>query len=189
MEEIWEDIINFEDSYQVSSLGRIRSKTRKINCANGATRTIKGKIINPQKQNSGYLTVGLWKNNICHTTLIHRLVAQAFIPNPDSLPDVNHKDGNKHNNELSNLEWCTKTENMLHAVRTGIMDNQRKIVGQNNIKIKSKPVLQFSLDGKFIQEFSSVNEVCRLFGYKQGAISNVCRGERNRAYGFKWRYK
>lgn len=98
--EIWKDIDGYDGRYQVSSWGRIRS-------ING--------ILKPYENKKGYLKIGLCKDGICHKHRINRLVAIAFIPNPDNLPQVNHMDGNRQNNSITNLEWTTNLENRRHA--------------------------------------------------------------------------
>lgn len=104
--EIWKDIQGYEGLYQVSTLGRVRSLDRLIKSRYGNFRKITGKIIKPNKIWSGYLRISLWKQQVEYKSL-HRLVAETFIPNPQNLPCVNHKDEVKSNNSVSNLEWCT----------------------------------------------------------------------------------
>ena len=120
-EEIWCPIRGYEGIYEVSDQGRVKS------IGYG-----KERILRPVRNNNGYLLVGLRKNREQKWYLVHRLVAQAFIPNPDNLPQVNHKDENKTNNSVQNLEWCDRKYNCNYGTR-----NQRI----------SKPVLQFTKDG------------------------------------------
>lgn len=117
MSEVWKDIDGYEGMYQVSSLGRVRSLDRVLVMSNGRERFYKGKILNPVVHTGGYLYVSLGRGN---KRFIHRLVAQAFIPNPDNLPEVNHKDGNKENNDYRNLEWVTPSDNQRHSKETGL---------------------------------------------------------------------
>lgn len=119
MKEIWKNIKGYENSYQVSNLGNVRSLTRKINTFNGF-RTTKGKLLKPLITNRNYYRVCLkshQKNKYC---FIHRLVAEAFIPNPNNYPVINHIDGNTLNNSVSNLEWCTQSHNVKEAYRIGL---------------------------------------------------------------------
>ena len=102
MQEIWKDIEGFEGRYQVSTWGNVRSMKKKIK---------------PYENDKGYLKVGLCKDGKSHKKRVNRLVAQAFIPNPYNLPQVNHKDGNKKNNSVTNLEWTTDKANREHAAR------------------------------------------------------------------------
>lgn len=99
--EIWRDILGFEGKYQVSSWGRVRNA--------------KGQILVPYKNEKGYLKIALCKNGENYKCRVNRLVAEAFIPNPYNLPQVNHKDGNKENNSFTNLEWITNRDNQIHA--------------------------------------------------------------------------
>lgn len=108
--EKWKDIPGFEGYYQVSNLGRIKGVARQL--PNGTH--IKEKIREPQ--GATYLAVDLWRDNQSHSKLVHRLVAQAFLPNPDNLPEVNHKDGNPRNNAVANLEWVSSQDNSLHRL-------------------------------------------------------------------------
>lgn len=114
MEEIWKDIKGYEGYYQVSNLGRIRSLDRYIATVGNPSgqRLIRGKILRPSKRvmsngKDGYYSVTLYKRGVDTLFNVHRLVAETFIPNPNNLPCVNHKDENKHNNMADNLEWCT----------------------------------------------------------------------------------
>jgi hypothetical protein len=106
MDEIWKPIPGYEGYYEVSNTGKVRSLTRTVIMKDGKPRPIKGRELKP-KINNGYPTVNLSKNGTVKTIRIHRLVALTFIPNPDNLPIINHKDENKQNNNVNNLEWCT----------------------------------------------------------------------------------
>lgn len=170
MEETWKDIEEYEGLYQVSNMGRVKSVRRNI-------------ILRPSIRN-GYKRVTLYTNNIPKRYSIHRLVAMAFIPNPDNLPQVNHKDENRTNNCISNLEWCTQEYNINYG--TG---NKRRAQKQLNNKNKSKVVLQYSLDGTFIKEWKSTMDVQRKLGFGQSHIVQVCKGKRRIAYGYIWKYK
>ena len=173
MEEIWKDIEGYEGDYMVSNLGNVKS-----------LKYGKERILKPRTSRKGYLSIGLHKGKIREQWKIHRLVATYFIPNPDNLPQVNHKDENKANNCVSNLEWCTQEYNINYG--TGI---RRRQLSNTNGKL-SKPVCQYSKDGCFIKEWKSINDIERITGYSSGHISECCRGKQvNYAYGFIWRYK
>lgn len=126
--EIWKTINEYEHAYQISNRGRVRSLNKTVRTRGNSTRVITGKILSPGKSDNGYLIVILYdaprKKKIC---LIHQLVARAFIPNPHNKPEVNHKNGKKHDNHKSNLEWCTKKENHQHAARIGIKKNGAQV--------------------------------------------------------------
>lgn len=124
MEEIWKDIEGYEGQYQVSNLGRVRSLDRCVpfGINSSRIRKISGKILELQPHNKGYLTANLSRHSIITSYLVHRLVAEAFILNTDGKEMVNHKDGNKKNNSVTNLEWATRQENEDHAFRTGLKE-------------------------------------------------------------------
>lgn len=115
--ERWRDIIGYEGIYKISNLGRIQSLPRK---------RVKGKMLNPAKNNRGYLRVALCFEGKVRYDSVHRLVAETFIENPKNLPEVNHIDGNKLNNNVANLEWVTKGQNQIHAYKTGLRKTTKK---------------------------------------------------------------
>ena len=180
------DNVVYEGLYQVSNLGRIMS----LNYRN----TGKPGLMNPAEDTSGYLQVGLRKNGETNLCLVHRLVAQTFIPNPENLPEVNHKDEDKTNNfvflnedgsvdkEKSNLEWKNHRDNCNHGTR-----NER--IGKTSTNGKqSKKVLQLSLSGELIREWPSIHE-CGRNGFDFRNVSACCLGKRKTAYGFRWEYE
>lgn len=120
MIEEWRDIQGYEGLYQVSNLGRVKSLERKVKGGWNNTRTVGERILKPCVNVEGYPKVSLCKEGAIRRFPIHRIVAQAFIPNPDGKPEINHIDGCKENNSVSNLEWVTRSENELHAWRTGL---------------------------------------------------------------------
>ena len=191
MEEIWKDIEGYEGKYEVSNLGRVRSLDYTIMQPNAHDRhlqpiTYKGKMIKPHEQNSGYLQIGLRDENGKRQFLVHRLVAVAFIPNPDNLPDINHKDENRHNNHADNLEWCTKKYNVNYGnARQHLSDTHR------NHPNLSMPVEQLSKNGEVLKEYQSANEASRQTGISLSGITRCCNGEKHykSAGGYRWRYK
>lgn len=172
MQEEWRDIEGYKN-YQVSNMGRVKSL--------GNDKSRKEKILKQRKNNKGYLMVALWKDGKSKTCTVHRLVAQAFIDNPNNHPQVNHKDENKTNNAVSNLEWCTNSYNQKYG-------NCPKKIGEKN----SKRVFQYSLDGTLVGIWQSTME-CARNGYNFGAVASCCRKcfnrEENNIYkGFIWSY-
>lgn len=176
MEEIWKNIRDYEGLYQVSNLGRVKSL--------GNNKTKKEKIMKPSVNKSGYLLICLSKNGYIKNYLVHRLVAQAFIPNPYDLPQVNHKDEDKTNNVVSNLEWCDQKYNNNYGTRL------ERVAEKTTNGKKSKPVLKIDpISNEIVAEFPSIMEVQRQLGIKHSHISECCNGKRNTAVGFIWQYK
>ena len=162
-EEIWCPIKGFEGQYQVSDQGRVKS-----------LKFGKERILKPIRDKDGYLLVNLCKNGEIKQCLVHRLVAQAFIPNPNNLPQVNHRDEDKTNNSVQNLEWCDQKYNINYGTRTDRC---------------SKPVLQFTKSGEFVREWKSTRDVERNLGYFHNNISDCCNGKYKSAYDFIWKFK
>lgn len=123
IDEIWLPVVGFEGSYEISSFGRIQSCTRKILTKHGYYIPVKGQALKPKLDKYGYPHIGLCVSRKTKWYTIHRLVAIHYILNPDNKPQVNHIDGNKQNNHMDNLEWCTGRENHEHAAITGLRDN------------------------------------------------------------------
>lgn len=163
--EIWRDIEGFEGLYQVSNLGNVKSL--------GNNKNKKEKILKPSKNIWGYLQVWLIKDGRRYAKTVHRLVAEAFIPNPDNLPEINHKSEDKTDNSVKNLEWCTHEYNMNYGNRN------KKIA-----KKLSKPVICIET-GIF---FSSTMDAERKTGINSGNISNCCLGRQKHAGGYSWKY-
>lgn len=190
MEEIWKDIEGYEGLYQVSNMGRIKSLERyKEN--HGKLQKVEEKIKTINIKNSGYQFVQLYKNNKYKNLMVHRLVAQAFIPNVDNKPQINHIDGNKLNNNVTNLEWCTNSENNKHAWNTGLKQCTEKLkeaTRKTNREYKSKPINQLDLQGNYIKTWLNAHEASRQLGIDRSTISQCCRGGRRNktAGGYKW---
>lgn len=180
--EVWKDIRGYEGFYQSSTFGRVRSLDRWVKCPNGSIRCCKGKILKPVTNKYGYLKVGLWKNGKVKNFLVHRLVAEAFLPNPENLPCVNHKDENKLNNNVNNLEFCDCKYNINFGTRT------EKVIAKNTNGKLSKKVLQYTLDGQFVREWKSIRE-CGRNGFIQQAVAACCQGKRKKHKDFIWKYK
>ena len=189
MEEVWKDIKGYEGLYQVSNLGRVRSLDREVKCRTSSSGVSKrkGYILKPGIASNGYLMVALYNNKVQKCRTMHSLIAEAFIPNPDMLPCVNHKNGNRTDNRLENLEWVTYSENNYHAVRKlGRTSPWKGKFGKDNPH--SKPVIQLSKDGKIIAEYESAKDAARKLNTSQGRISDCCRGEKKYHLGYIWKY-
>lgn len=140
MEEIWKDIIGYEGFYKVSNLGNVKNLERSIKNGVNSSFILKERILKQVKNKIGYIGVGLHKKGVRKQAMIHRLVGIHFIPNTENKPQINHKDGNKTNNSIENLEWCTHSENAYHAFKTGLRVVSKKIINNLN-KISSKSVV------------------------------------------------
>ncbi len=158
--EIWKDIDGYESVYQISNLGRVRS----LRDCNQKPRE---KILSPYKSHNGYLQINLVRREKKSTFKLHRLVAQAFIPNPENKPEVNHIDGNKSNNHISNLEWCTHSENMQHAVKSGLVTQKhiRKLTEQDVQTIR-KEYIKGSKGSNGVLAMARKYNVCEMTIYK-----------------------
>lgn len=157
-------VIDDFNNYAVSEQGHIKNiKT--------------GRILIGGTDNSGYKIVTLRKNNKNYTKTVHRLVAKAFIDNPDNLPLVNHKDENKQNNNVNNLEWCSYQYNNTYG--TCLIRRSQT---------RSKQVCQYDLNNKLIGIFDSIKTAGVATGINRNNITNVCKGKRNTAGGYKWQY-
>lgn len=176
MEEIYKDIEGYEGLYQVSNLGNVKSLVNNKGIA-------REKIIKPSICIDGYKRVLLCKDKTIKCFKIHRLVAQAFIENPNNLPCINHKDECKTNNVVENLEWCTQKYNINYGTCI-----KRRSESQINHPNKSKQVYQYSKEGELISVWESTKECCRN-GYDQGNVARCCRGERKSHKGYIWSYK
>ena len=180
MKEIWKDIKDYEGLYQVSNWGRIKRLRRLITNQYNSF-YIEEKILKPQKNRYGYLYINLYKNGIMKHKTIHKLVAEVFLPNPNNLPQINHKDEDKTNNHVNNLEWCDRKYNINYGTR-----NERISKSQINGK-RSKIVIQYNLDGTFVREWPSAME-CERNGFEHSLIIYCCQGKRKTHKGFKWSY-
>lgn len=185
MNEIWKPISGYEGRYEVSNFGRVKSLAREYQTgAHQATIRMGERILKPKVRPNRYCLVSLNKDGVVHDAYVHRLVAEAFIPNPNNLPQVNHIDENPSNNRVDNLEWCTPVQNIRHG--TGIA---RSRAG------RCKPIVQKSLDGKIVRIWDSIADAGDSFipvrgkGRGRKNISNALRfPNRSTAYGYFWEY-
>lgn len=170
-EEEWRDVVGYEGRYMVSSMGRVYSCPNHIH---------NGKFINSGKYPNGYCRVMLTLHGKKKFTTVHRLVAEAFLPNPNNYPYVNHKDEDKTNNSVENLEWCSPQYNSTY----GKVSREKRIA---NCKL-GRAVVQVSLNGEDVAVFPSLAEASRRFGVSACNILNACTGVTQTSAGFKWRY-
>ena len=163
-EEVWRDIKGYEGIYQVSNMGNV--KNIKFN-----------RIIKPFTQGAGYLRVDLSKENTRIRSLVHRLVAKTFIPNPENKPEVNHIDEDKTNNRIDNLEWCTRKENLNHGTRS-----------ERFSKSKSKPIIAIDIANGEYNEYVSCKDCAIQLGLNAGNISSVLTGRIKQTGGYVFKY-
>lgn len=190
MKEIWKDILNYEGLYQVSNLGDIKSLKRKHT---------KGCILRYSIGNSGYKQVVLCKNGECKTRMIHRLVAETFIENPNNFKEVNHKDENKLNNSVDNLEWCDRiynqnygtaikrmveNHNYKECAKKGALKHNYSLIGY---KIR-KRILQKSIEGKIIKEWKGIYYAAKSLNLCPSGISLCCNNKIKTCGNYCWEY-
>ena len=177
--EIWKDIKGYEGIYQVSNLGRVKSLSRKIEPTDGKRPYwMKECIMKQYKEKTGYMSVKLCKSNVHKSQLIHRLVAQAFHPNPNGLREVNHKDEDKTNNHVNNLEWCSTSYNVKYGTAR-----------ESRIKKKSKAILCYDLEGNFIKEYGSLKQACDELSLGVGNLWKALNNRIKSLGGYRWKYK
>lgn len=177
--EIWRPVKGYEGLYEVSNLGRVRSLARTCKSRGGCRKPIKERVL-CSEVTAGYVRVNLSMDGYMRHYLVHRLVAEAFIPNPENLPMINHINEDKTDNRVENLEWCTASYNINY--------------GECVIKIKKnqphkRPVCQYDKDWVLLAEYQSLHEAGKLSGVRWQDISACCCGRQNTAKGYIWRYK
>lgn len=180
MEEIWKDIPSYEGYYQVSNKGNFRSLPRRVKYKNSGMRNYPSKSLLTETTKDNYQRIVLMKDGVKTRYQAHRLVALAFIPNLDNKPFINHIDGNKSNNAVTNLEWCTASENMIHADNTGLRD-MSKHHPSNSKKIKCLETGEV---------FVSYYQAVKWLGKTANSIASLVRGTRNygKAFGYHWEF-
>lgn len=180
----WRPVKGYEGVYEVSQDGQVK-------------RCSSGNVIKPGVGKNGYLIVSLWMNNKGKTHYIHRLIAEHFIPNPMIMSTVNHIDGDKTNNDLSNLEWCSFSYNNKHAYENGlkiVSDKVRKsarerAIQRNKSMVRGKPIKKLDKCGNLIKIYSSVKEAAESLGVHRCSIDRALKGKTNSCKGFIFKYK
>lgn len=179
--EFWKPVVGYEGLYEVSNMGRIRSLDR----IDSLGRKIVGKIKNQRNDLDGYKHVDLFKNGKAKTAKVHREVAMAFIPNPENLPQINHKDEDKANNRVDNLEWCTPGYNNNYGTHA---ERSRATMIRKNLRQGGVRVVKYSRNGDALEVYSSVAEAARQNNMNPQSIFMVLRGKTITSAGFVWRY-
>ena len=178
----WKDIVGYENEYQINQFGEIRT-------LKDSPKLKKYDVLKPQiSKRNGYVYQMLYKNGKEKLLRVHRLVAMAFLPNPNNLPQVNHKDGNKQNNSVDNLEWCEQSYNMKHAFKTGLekpSEKQKAAVRKTNEK-KRKRVVRTMGDEK--NEYESATVAARKNNVGISTICRYCNKKRMPKDGASWQY-
>lgn len=176
MEEIWKDIKGYEGVYQVSSFGNVRSYTRRVLYPSGRPHTYTGKLVKQEKTKDGYRRVQLSKDSVDKKFSVHRLVAETSIENPNNFPQVNHKDENRENNRLENLEWCSASYNINYGTRNA------------KISSRAKMVKQIDKNGHIVAVYSSAMVASKSIGCDLSFLYKCCRGEVKTCSGYRWEY-
>lgn len=180
--EHWKPVVGYENLYEVSSIGRVRN-THYWSCHQKLVERRPYRLMKLETTQDGYKRVVLTKSKKSRHYSVHRLVAMAFIPNPERLPQINHIDEDPANNEVVNLEWCTGKQNCNHG-----QHKQKIALRQTNNSYRSKPVSQFDKEGNLIHTYPSTREAERETGIACEQISRCCKGRNHHAGGFRWKY-
>ena len=193
--EIWRDVVGFEGLYQISNLGRIKSLPRLTNFGN-RKKHIKEMFLSVAKGKRGYLVVVLTKQGRHYTRPIHRMIAEAFIPNPENYPYIDHIDTNKHNNAIFNLRWCTAKGNSNNPLTKKLLSRKTKeqwdagvFNDRNNIHYRK--VGQYTKTGELVKVWDSIVLASETLKIDSSSISAVCKGtnpKRHTVGGFVWKH-
>ena len=188
--EQWKSIDGYVGIYEVSNLGRVRGVDRVYMRKNGSPYRKKGVVIKPSVSNSGYLFVALRNNNTRRNFYVHRLVASAFISNPNNEKEIDHINGVKTDNRAENLRWCSRSGNLTNplcvARRSG--ENSFLFGKTGATSFRSRAIDQYSIDGNFIRRWDSLAQAYEECKYDRGLLINTCKGRRKEAYGYIWKY-
>lgn len=187
--EIWKDIDGFETLYQISNFGRVKSLSHSVTWKNGVTREYETRILKNAEHTKGYNFITLTKDKKTFYRSVHRLVASAFVSNPENKPQVNHIDGNVRNNRYDNLNWMTNSENGLHAYKYLGRVSARGMLGKSGaLNSTSKVIYQFTINGEFLAKYESGRQAAKITGFGQGNIAAVARGLYEIRHGYRWSY-
>ena len=180
--EIWREVVGYEGLYAVSNEGRIKSLER----SDRFGRKYASKMLSTKKNNRGYVQIHLNKDGVCKMKLLHRIVAEAFISNPDNLPQVNHKDENKENNNVENLEWCDNLYNRRYG--TGYQRSCEKHDYKAIALSHSKKVIKYDLNGNVVDTYISAKEAGIQNKISDSYIRRNCYGKTKSVRGYIYQY-
>lgn len=188
--ELWKGIPGYS-AYEASNLGNIRSVSRIVH--NPSTRTkssehwVTGKLKSIYIRKDGYAAVGMAADGDRHKIVrAHRIIALTWVPNPKNKPDVNHKNGIKHDNRAENLEWCTKKENLKHAYDTGLNVKVKEMLPLSNVA-RFTPIAQYTIHGEFVSNYPSIVDAAEKTGFSGSSIKRVLSGKFQAVKGFTFR--
>lgn len=174
---IWNAVVGYEGLYEVSNMGDVRSLEIYVNCKGGAKRLSKGRMMPIRKNNRGYCTVSLHHNNKTNRFLLHRIVAEAFIPNPNNLPQVNHLDEDIENNSVTNLEWVSDDDNKRHSS-----------IENGGTQRPKRPVVVTNIETNEVCCFGGLREAERALGLEHKSALSVVKGKQKQTKGYVIRY-
>ena len=196
--EIWKPVIGFEGLYEVSSCGRVKTVPHYTKRGNSEHASVKERLLKFFLSEKGYYCIKLRKDGRAIHRKVHRLVAEAFIPNPENKPQIDHIDTNKLNNEVLNLRWATPSENKNNALTRELhsrIQSQADVIEKcmsgreiNNRKTRRRAVRQYDNSGNLISEYVSMTEAQKATGIKSSFISSACSHKIHFAGGYRWEY-
>ncbi|MDP4117688.1 MAG: NUMOD4 domain-containing protein [Bacillota bacterium] len=196
MQETWKDVKGFGGRYQVSNYGRLRSLEMEVLCRNGKRRIVNGSTLKERiNHKSGYVQYLLCMDGCKIYKYAHRLVAETFLANPENKPTINHKDENKRNNRIENLEWATYSENNTYndgikrrLIHTDIKKRTEKIDYKAKAEKQKKPIIQFDLCGNKIKKWDGAIDAARILKIDKGALRQCLYGKTKTSGGYIWRF-
>lgn len=181
--EIWKDVVGYEGCYVVSNYGRVASLLRHIKHPNCISKTVNQRLLSLKTCKNGYISVCLYKDGKSKNPLVHRLVATAFIPNHEHKPQIDHIDRNRSNNHVSNLRWCTRSENMLNPLTRPIL----KQINKGRIRTYAYHPVVALKGNTLIYKFEKLMD-CQNYGFNYTVVSSICSGRRKTHKGFTFMY-
>jgi hypothetical protein len=186
--EIWKMVSGYEGLYEVSSYGRLKSCNKTVKGPHNSTQIRKGRILKLRPSSNGYAMPVLYRNNMFTGFALHRLVITHFKKNTDNKPIINHKNGNKTDNHIGNLEYVTYSENIKHAYDNGLRKSSfSEMIGAKHHA--ARVIIQLDKSGNFITECPCMSDAAKALSIRAMGIQGVCSGRDKSYKGFKWKYK